>query len=234
MDTNNDDVKKDVPAPEVKKDGPPPPDIKKGPPAPPVPSMVTGGKSGASGAPTTGTGLNVKIKAGDGGAEEDGPREDDNRAGLGERVGGFLIDVLVCVGIGAVLTKIIPFNFLDRVADLAAIAYLLTRDSLPFLKGQSLGKKAVGIRVETLDGNGISENWQAGLVRNAALIVPPFWVVELVVLLTREDKPEAGMRLGDEWAKTRVVKVAKVAADTEGEAGDEAVSHAKSDAAEEA
>jgi hypothetical protein len=30
-------------------------------------------------------------------------------------------------------------------------------------------------------------------------------LVELFVLLTREDKPERGRRLGDEWAKTKVI-----------------------------
>lgn len=200
MDPSNDDVKKD---------GPPPPDLKTGPPAPPVPSMIAAKAEGESGeAPPKSAGLKVKIKEDDGGPEVPGDEEADPRAGLGERVGAFLIDLLVCMGISIVLSSIIPFDFLDNVATLAAIAYLLTRDSLPFLHGQSLGKKALGIRVETLDGKGLADNWTAGVLRNVALVVPPFWVVELIVLLSREDKPQSGTRLGDEWAKTRVMKVA--------------------------
>jgi hypothetical protein len=83
-----------------------------------------------------------------------------------------------------------------------------------------------------LDGNSLSANWQAGVLRNVALILPPFWVVELVVLLTREDKPEAGLRLGDEWAKTRVVKMARPADAGEEESGPATVVDGKSDATE--
>lgn len=201
MDPSSDDVKKDGP--------PPPPDIKTGPPKPPVPSMVEAEtkESGANPAVKS-TGLKVKIKEDD--ADSGGAGDEDafdGKAALGARVGAFLIDLLVCLGISIVLSAILPFDFLDHLATLAALGYLLTRDCLPFLQGQSLGKKALGIRVETLDGRGLAENWQAGVLRNVALIVPPFWVVELIVLLSREDKEQAGTRLGDEWAKTRVVKV---------------------------
>lgn len=207
MESNNEDVKKDGPPPPDIKRVPPPPDIKPGPPPPPVPSAISEPRSGVAGSPPPGAGLKVRIKEDDGGTHGGSEADDDDRAGLGARVGAFLIDVLVCLGISVVLAKIIPFEFLDSIGNLAAIAYLLTRDSLPFLKGQSLGKKALGIRVETRDGQGLSENWQAGVTRNVALIVPPFWIVELVILLTREDKPEAGARLGDDWARTRVVKL---------------------------
>ena len=200
MESSNDDAKKG---------GPPPPDIKSGPPAPPVPSIVDAGAKEAAEKPAPkSAGLNVKIKEDDGEQERGGEESElDPRAGLGARVGGFLIDLLVCMGSSVVLSAVLPFDFLDHLATLVAVAYLLTRDSLPFLKGQSLGKKVLGIRVETLDGEGLAENWQAGALRNVALIIPPFWVVELIVLLSREDKERSGTRLGDEWAKTRVVKV---------------------------
>lgn len=235
MESNNDDVKKDgppppdikpgPPPPDIKsgppppdiKPGPPPPDIKKGPPPAPVPSAITEGKSESAADPVPSAGLKVKIKEDDGRADEGSEAGDDDRVGLGQRVGAFLIDVVVCVGISLVLARIIPFEFLDRIGDLVAIAYLLARDSLPFLQGQSLGKKVLGIRVEMRDGKSLSENWEAAVRRNAALIVPPFWAVELGILLSREDKPEAGARLGDDWAKTRVVKVAAPAAADEPE-----------------
>ena len=213
MDTNSDDVKKDVPAPDVKKASPPPPDIKTGPPAPPVPTVAD-----AAPEKPAGTGLNVTIKEGSDEDDSDVGQVPENGVSLMERVGGFLIDVVVGVGIAILLTMIIPFDFLDRIANLAALGYMLTRDSLPFLDGQSVGKKAVGTRAETLDGASLSGNWQPGLIRNAVLLIPLFAIVELVVLVTREDKPEAGRRLGDEWAKTRVVKVTPKAAEGEPEA----------------
>ena len=76
---------------------------------------------------------------------------------------------------------------------------------LQFLGGQSVGKKAMKIRAVTLDGKSLVNNWEPALIRNAILAIPVFPLIELFVLLTREGKPEQGRRLGDEWAKTKVV-----------------------------
>jgi hypothetical protein len=43
----------------------------------------------------------------------------------------------------------------------------------------------------------------------------------LIVLLTREDKPDQGVRLGDEWAKTMVVPVAPAGDDEPDDEPDE-------------
>ena len=96
-------------------------------------------------------------------------------------------------------------GFAERIAWLVGIAYLVTRDSLPFLGGQSVGKKAMKLKVVTLEGKPITGNWEAALIRNGVLLIPFFGLIELFVLLTREDKPEHGRRLGDEWAKTKVI-----------------------------
>jgi uncharacterized RDD family membrane protein YckC len=96
-------------------------------------------------------------------------------------------------------------GFADRLAWLAGIAYLVTRDSLPFLGGQSVGKKAMKLRTVTRGGDSLVGNWQAALIRNGVLAIPLFAFVELFILLSREDKPERGLRLGDEWAKTKVI-----------------------------
>ena len=82
---------------------------------------------------------------------------------------------------------------------------MITRDSLPFLGGQSVGKKAIKIKVVTMDGQSLAGNWEKSAIRNAALSIPFFPLVELLILLTREEKPDRGRRLGDEWAKTRVM-----------------------------
>jgi uncharacterized RDD family membrane protein YckC len=125
-------------------------------------------------------------------------------ASFNSRVTAAVIDMVVASGIAIGLAFILP-GFADRLAWLAAIAYLVTRDSLPFLGGQSVGKKAMKLRAVTLDGESLVGNWEAALVRNGVLAIPLFAFVELFILLTREDKPGRGRRLGDEWAKTKVI-----------------------------
>lgn len=114
-------------------------------------------------------------------------------ASAGHRIGGYLIDALICV----------PLAFLPIVGWILIPAYILTRDALPFLDGQSLGKKALGIRAVDANGASLSGNWGPALVRNVVLFIPAFPLVELIVLLTNKDT----QRLGDQWAKTKVVTV---------------------------
>lgn len=112
-----------------------------------------------------------------------------------------LIDTGVVIAINVVLTMILP-NMLHFVASLSGIAYMLTKDSLPFLGGQSVGKKIMKLRAVTWDGEPLTGNWEKGALRNAFLFIA---IVELVVLLLREEKPEKGRRLGDDFAKTKVI-----------------------------
>jgi uncharacterized RDD family membrane protein YckC len=88
------------------------------------------------------------------------------------------------------------------VGGLIYSAYMLTRDALPFLDGQSIGKKAMKIRAVTADGQSLTNNYGASVVRNILLVVPFLAIVELIVMLTNPQK----LRLGDQWAKTRVVE----------------------------
>jgi len=131
-------------------------------------------------------------------------------APINTRLLAFVIDALVAVGINLLLLVLLP-DFLDRkVAALALFGYIIVRDCLPlkFLGGQSVGKKVMNIQAVTLDGKSLEGNWEPGLIRNAVLVIPFFAIVELVVLFTRDDKPQRGYRLGDEWAKTKVITVA--------------------------
>jgi len=116
-----------------------------------------------------------------------------------------LIDVFLIIGMQVAIIMVMPSFIEGKLAFLVGVGYLLTRDCLPFLGGQSIGKKALGIIALTTDGQSLAGNWQPGLVRNAVLLIPLFPLVEIFVLLTREDKPQRGYRLGDEWAKTKVV-----------------------------
>lgn len=144
--------------------------------------------------------MKVKIRTGD---------EDDLPSGpvsvpFNTRIIAALIDVVIAMGVTITLSLLLP-NFANKVAWLAGLAYLITRDSLPFLGGQSVGKKAMKIRAVTLEGKSLVGNWEASLIRNGPLIIAPFGLVELFILLTREDRADRGRRLGDEWAKTKVV-----------------------------
>ena len=109
------------------------------------------------------------------------------------------------VALGIMLGFLWLFPGFHKLAYLTGMAYLVARDSLPFLGGQSVGKKAMGIKTVTLDGKSLVGNWEAALIRNVALIIPFFGLVELYILLIREDGPERGRRLGDEWAKTKLI-----------------------------
>jgi len=125
-------------------------------------------------------------------------------APLNSRIIAGLIDSAVAVGLQITLVMVLP-HFAGQLAWLVAIAYLVARDSLPFLGGQSVGKKAMKLKAVTLDGKSLVNNWEPAIIRNVAFIVAPLALVELIVLFTREGKPEQGRRLGDEWAKTKVV-----------------------------
>ncbi len=111
----------------------------------------------------------------------------------GSRIIAVLIDSLLA---GAL--SLVPF-----VGWVAGAAYFITRDGLPFLEGQSVGKKAMGLRAVTEDGLPLTNNWAATVLRNVVLFIPFFGLVELIVMLTNVDK----QRLGDQWAKTRVIAV---------------------------
>lgn len=126
-------------------------------------------------------------------------------AALNPRLLGAVIDFLVASGLGAAAVLILP-DMLDRFAWLVGAGYMVTRDSLPFLKGQSVGKTAMKLKVVKADGSGLVNDWQTGLIRNVLLLIPIAGpLVEAIVLVSRDGKAERGKRLGDEWAKTKVI-----------------------------
>ncbi|MGA0332485.1 MAG: RDD family protein [Kiritimatiellia bacterium] len=113
-------------------------------------------------------------------------------ASIGNRILAVLIDGLICMAL-----SVVPV-----LGALAAIGYMLTRDALPFLDGQSVGKKAMKLRAVSSETNApLTNNWGASVVRNVVLYIPFFAIVELIVLSNNKDN----QRLGDQWAKTKVV-----------------------------
>ena len=90
---------------------------------------------------------------------------------------------------------------------LVSSSYYLLRDALPFLDGQSVGKKMMKTRAVDLEGKSLSGNWQASIVRNIGLFIPFFGLVEAYILYTKKNEGAPLRRLGDDWAKTKVVVV---------------------------
>jgi uncharacterized RDD family membrane protein YckC len=179
----------------------PPPDLPKY--TPPAPSIATAPVITAPAVPSPEEARRVNLKV----AKEvpDEATLNGAPAPFNPRVVAAVIDLLLAVGLGIAAAIVLP-NFLSsKFAWLIGIAYLVTRDTVPFLGGQSVGKKAMGLKALTADGQPLAGNWEAGLIRNGVLLIPLFPLIEVFILLTREDKPERGRRLGDEWAKTKVV-----------------------------
>lgn len=179
-----------IPPPDLSRPPPPPPSPLEGMPKSSPPPLASAGKSAAK--------VNLA------GLREEGTAPAKGLASLNIRITAAAIDMVVALGISVGLVLILP-AFAGKLAGLIGIAYLVLRDSLAFLGGQSVGKKAMKLKAVTLDGKSLVSNWEAALVRNGVLIIPFFGLVELFILLNREDKPERGRRLGDEWAKTQVI-----------------------------
>lgn len=154
--------------------------------------------------------VKVQIRSGDASADDAPPT--GGLVPFNTRVIAVIIDSALVWGIGLGLAFILP-NFAHKLAWIAGMAYFVTRDSLPFLGGQSVGKKVMKIRAVSLDGKPLTGNWEASLIRSGVLCIPFFFLLELYLLLTRESGPDRGRRLGDEWAKTKVI--VEPAADTE-------------------
>ncbi|WP_367872067.1 RDD family protein [Luteolibacter sp. Populi] len=135
------------------------------------------------------------------------PTGEAKEAAFDTRMIGALIDFFVIVGV-----QLIVGRLSGGLAGLLSIAYFLTRDALPFLDGQSLGKKAMKTRAVDAKGASLSGNWQASIVRNLAWVIPFFAFVEIYILYSKKEKGEPLRRLGDDWAKTKVVTVPDTAA----------------------
>lgn len=123
------------------------------------------------------------------------------KASAGERFLAALIDGIIC-SIAQFILITISSSFLP-LAYLVSIGYLLTKDSLPFLEGQSIGKKVMKIKViKDATGQSILNDWGSGVIRGLSLLIPLFNFVDALMVLSSESK-----RFGDKWAGTTVIKV---------------------------
>ena len=82
-----------------------------------------------------------------------------------------------------------------------SIAYSLVKDALPFLEGQSIGKRAMGIRaVREGTGEPLTNDYVTAIVRQVSLWIPLFNIIDACMVFTDHRR-----RFGDRWAKTVVV-----------------------------
>jgi uncharacterized RDD family membrane protein YckC len=127
---------------------------------------------------------------------------------LHTRVFAAVIDAIIGITVSWILMAILP-SAINRLGWLPYIAYMLIKDSLPFLEGQSIGKKAMSLRAVTTGGAPLTNNYKAGAIRNVFVAIPILALVELILLFTRENDPKRGLRLGDEFAHTKVITEGK-------------------------
>ena len=185
----------DLPRPSVTM--PPPPDLP--PPPPPVSEPKAVSVSETKPAP--------KSEAAKFDSDEDEAPVAGAQAAFDTRIVAAIIDSFVAAGIYIILAKIFaPLGMLGW------IGYMLVRDALPFLEGQSIGKKVMKIKAVELSGKSLSGNWQASVIRNIPMVIPFFPLVEAYILYSKKDQAVPLRRLGDEWGKTQVVVVAPPAA----------------------
>lgn len=118
----------------------------------------------------------------------------------GKRVISALVDLLavpILLGIVAGLILLaVPEGIRNILLITINIAWLLFRDAV-----FSPGRRMVGLKLTTLDGSKITI--AQAFIRNILIMIPFVlvvgYIVEIIFVLSK------GHRLGDVWAKTRVV-----------------------------
>ncbi|HEY9116387.1 MAG TPA: RDD family protein [Roseivirga sp.] len=132
-------------------------------------------------------------------------------AGIGERILAFVIDILVILSFGLLISFISGLIGITQSVLLNVIfsilAYLYRFISEVSFNGQTVGKMALSIKVVKLDGSTPSV---AAYFLRWLLEIFDFFIVGLgvvCIILTRN-----GQRLGDLVAGTTVVKIRKVTA----------------------
>jgi uncharacterized RDD family membrane protein YckC len=109
---------------------------------------------------------------------------------LTERIIAAIIDIIIV----AILC------LFPRIGWLVGIIYHLTRDSLPFLKGQSFGKHLLHLKVVTLPKQESLVNYpEKSIIRGLVMLIPVLNIIDFWFLYHK------GQRLADIWAQTTVI-----------------------------
>ncbi len=120
-------------------------------------------------------------------------------ASLLDRFLGILIDGLVFLAVYYLLDSFLGWG----ISYIIAAVYYLIRDALPFLNGQSLGKKVMKTKAVKQDsGEPLTGDYGTSLLRNVTLIIPVVGLIDAIFVLIGPER----QRLGDRIAKTMVIK----------------------------
>lgn len=111
-------------------------------------------------------------------------------APLAERFIAALIDFVIVCGL----------CMFPRIGWMFGLIYHLTRDALPFLGGQSFGKKLMHLKVVAQPNNSpLTASPEKSVIRGIVFLIPGLNLIDIVYLYTK------GQRLADKWAETEVI-----------------------------
>jgi uncharacterized RDD family membrane protein YckC len=83
-----------------------------------------------------------------------------------------------------------------------ALLYAFTKDAWPILDGQSVGKRAMSIRVvKERTGESLTGDYLASVIRQVSLFIPLFNLVDACMVFSAGRR-----RFGDRWAGTTVLE----------------------------
>ena len=195
--------KPNIPQPNIPKPNIPAPNTDRSSSSPPVSAVETGAMETPVAKPTAPS-------------EEEVSSIEYTETLLPQRIVSGLIDGIVAGALAGIVSALLP----NVLGNAVGLAYILFKDSLPFLGGQSVGKKVMKIQAVSAEGAPLTKDFKQGIIRNVPLVIPFVALVEVYILHTRENAPNAGLRLGDDFAKTKVITM-KPAAPKEAEATEE-------------
>ncbi len=119
------------------------------------------------------------------------------KVSIGDRLLGGIIDWIIVLAISYLVGNIIG----GSISYLIGVAYILVRDALPFLDGQSIGKKVMKTRSVIEDsGAPLTNDYRTSVLRNILFIIPFVGLIDALFIFGSEQK-----RLGDKIAKTTVI-----------------------------
>ena len=108
------------------------------------------------------------------------------------RLGSAAVDIIIVL---------LLVYFIPVLGPFIGVAYYLSKDALPVLKGQSLGKKIFKLQVlSQFDETAITKNYRSSFLRSFTLFIPVLNLLELALILLNKH------RFGDRWARTFVSK----------------------------
>lgn len=108
-----------------------------------------------------------------------------------ERILAGAVDIVI-----ALLISLFP-----KIGWMFGLIYLLAKDSLSFLDGQSFGKKLFNLRTIALPHYASLTGWpEKSIIRGLVQIIPILNLLDLYYLVSQK------VRIADRWAETRVIR----------------------------